>query len=90
MPCFHWRCLPAVLAANPAAAQQQTADIATDVIVVTASPKPDETTDIIERLCIEAALKLTDDNRASAAEILGLSRQGLYSKLKRFGIEDKN
>ena len=48
-----------------------------------------DSTTLIERLCIEAALKLTDDNRASAAEILGLSRQGLYSKLKRFGIEDK-
>lgn len=49
-----------------------------------------DSTDLIERLCIEAALQLTDDNRASAAEILGLSRQGLYSKLKRFGIDDKN
>ncbi|MXO71579.1 TonB-dependent receptor plug domain-containing protein [Alteraurantiacibacter buctensis] len=40
--------VPATLAATPAVAQQQTADIATDVIVVTASPKPDETTDIID------------------------------------------
>lgn len=46
-----------------------------------------ETTDVIEKLCIEAALKLTDDNRASAAEMLGLSRQSLYSKLHRFGID---
>jgi transcriptional regulator PpsR len=45
-----------------------------------------ETTDIIERMCIEAALDLTKDNRASAAEILGLSRQGLYTKLRRYGI----
>lgn len=45
-----------------------------------------ETTDIIERLCVEAALKLTGDNRASAAELLGLSRQSLYSKLHRFNI----
>ncbi len=45
-----------------------------------------ETTDAIERMCIEAALKLTSDNRASAAEILGLSRQSLYSKLNRFGL----
>lgn len=48
-----------------------------------------DSTALIERLCIEAALRLTDDNRASAAEILGLSRQGLYSKLNRFGFEDK-
>lgn len=47
-----------------------------------------ESTDLIEKLCIETALDIADDNRASAAEILGLSRQGLYSKLKRFGIDD--
>jgi transcriptional regulator PpsR len=45
-----------------------------------------DTTDVIERLCIEAALELTGNNRASAAEILGVSRQSLYSKLNRFGI----
>ncbi|MEO1241918.1 MAG: transcriptional regulator PpsR [Pseudomonadota bacterium] len=47
-----------------------------------------ESTDLIEKLCIEAALEITEDNRASAAEMLGLSRQGLYSKLKRFGFDD--
>lgn len=47
-----------------------------------------ETTDLVEKLCIEAALELTGDNRASAAEILGLSRQSLYSKLHRYGIGD--
>lgn len=46
-----------------------------------------ETTDVIERLSIEAALELTGDNRASAAEMLGLSRQSLYVKLRRFGLE---
>lgn len=45
-----------------------------------------ESTDLIERLCIEAALNYTSDNRASAAEILGLSRQSLYSKLHRHGL----
>ena len=45
-----------------------------------------ESTDLIERLCIEAALSYTSDNRASAAEILGLSRQSLYSKLHRYGL----
>lgn len=47
-----------------------------------------ETTDVIERLCIEAALELTGDNRASAAEMLGLSRQSLYVKLRRYGLVD--
>ena len=45
-----------------------------------------ESTDLIERQCIEAALAFTSNNRASAAEILGLSRQSLYSKLHRHGL----
>ena len=47
-----------------------------------------ETTDVIEQLCIEAALGLTQDNRAAAAELLGLSRQSLYVKMRRFGLGD--
>jgi len=47
-----------------------------------------ESTDIIERLCIEAALQMNGDNRANAAEMLGLSRQSLYVKLHRYGIDD--
>ena len=45
-----------------------------------------ETVDTIERMCIESALELTHNNRASAAEMLGLSRQSLYVKLRRFGM----
>ena len=45
-----------------------------------------ETTDLIEQLCIEAALELTRNNRAAAAEMLGLSRQSLYVKLRRYGL----
>ncbi|MCZ8253823.1 MAG: transcriptional regulator PpsR [Hylemonella sp.] len=45
-----------------------------------------ETVDTIERMCIVSALELTHNNRASAAEMLGLSRQSLYVKLRRFGI----
>ncbi len=47
-----------------------------------------DTNDMIERLCIQAALELTGDNRASAAEMLGLSRQSLYVKLRRYGLGD--
>jgi DNA-binding NtrC family response regulator len=47
-----------------------------------------ESVDTIERMCIEAALELTHNNRASAAEMLGISRQSLYVKLRRFGIMD--
>ena len=45
-----------------------------------------EAVDTIERMCIQSALELTHDNRASAAEMLGLSRQSLYVKLRRFGM----
>jgi transcriptional regulator PpsR len=47
-----------------------------------------QTTDMIEQMCIEAALHLTRDNRAAAAEMLGLSRQSLYVKLRRHGLGD--
>jgi transcriptional regulator PpsR len=45
-----------------------------------------ETTDVIEQLCIQTALNMTGDNRASAAVLLGLSRQSLYVKLRRYGM----
>jgi transcriptional regulator PpsR len=47
-----------------------------------------ETSDLIEQLCIETALQMTNDNRALAAQFLGLSRQSLYVKLRRYGIGD--
>lgn len=47
-----------------------------------------QSTDLIEKLCIERALELTGDNRASAAELLGLSRQSLYAKLHRYKLGD--
>jgi transcriptional regulator PpsR len=49
-----------------------------------------ETTDMIEKMCIQSALELTQNNRASAAEMLGLSRQSLYIKLHRYGIAEPN
>jgi len=49
-----------------------------------------ESTELIEQLCIHAALKLTNNNRASAAEMLGLSRQSLYVKLRRYTLEDED
>jgi transcriptional regulator PpsR len=42
-----------------------------------------DTVDLVERHFIEAALEMTQDNRTSAAEVLGLSRQSLYVKLRR-------
>ncbi|MGV3709140.1 MAG: transcriptional regulator PpsR [Gemmatimonas sp.] len=45
-----------------------------------------DTTDLVERHFIEAALALTEDNRTAAAEVLGLSRQSLYVKMRRYEI----
>jgi DNA-binding NtrC family response regulator len=45
-----------------------------------------DTTDLVERHFIEAALTLTGDNRTAAAEVRGLSRQSLYVKLRRYGL----
>jgi len=42
-----------------------------------------DTVDLVERHFIEAALDLTNNNRTSAAEVLGVSRQSLYVKLRR-------
>jgi transcriptional regulator PpsR len=47
-----------------------------------------QSTDLVEQLCIERALELTGDNKASAAELLGVSRQGLYVKLNRYNLAD--
>ncbi len=45
-----------------------------------------DTVDLVERHFIEAALELTGHNRTSAAEVLGVSRQSLYVKLRRYQI----
>ena len=47
-----------------------------------------EAADMIERLCILAALEVCGNNRASAAQLLGLSRQGLYSKMRRHSLAE--
>ena len=45
-----------------------------------------ETTNVVEKMCIEMAVALTMNNRVAAAEILGLSRQSLYVKLRKFDL----
>lgn len=49
-----------------------------------------ETNDVIEKMCIEAAVDMTQNNRAAAAEMLGLSRQSLYVKLRKYDLIEKN
>ena len=45
-----------------------------------------ETTNVVEKMCIETAIELTMNNRVAAAEMLGLSRQSLYVKLRKFNM----
>ena len=49
-----------------------------------------QTTDVIEKMCIETAIELTGNNRVAAAEMLGLSRQSLYVKLRKYGLLNKD
>ncbi|MAC81660.1 MAG: transcriptional regulator PpsR [Rhodobacteraceae bacterium] len=44
------------------------------------------TSDVVEKICIETAVQLTGNNRVAAAEMLGLSRQSLYVKLRKHGL----
>ncbi|MEM7490408.1 MAG: transcriptional regulator PpsR, partial [Pseudomonadota bacterium] len=43
-------------------------------------------TDVIEKQCIARAVELTGNNRVAAAEMLGLSRQSLYVKLRKYDL----
>jgi transcriptional regulator PpsR len=45
------------------------------------------TVSVVEQHYVKAALELAEGNRTAAAEILGLSRQSLYAKLNRYGLE---
>lgn len=45
-----------------------------------------KTTDVVEKMCIETAVELTSNNRVAAAEMLGLSRQSLYVKLRKYEL----
>jgi len=49
-----------------------------------------ETTNVVEKLCIETAVELTRNNRVAAAEMLGLSRQSLYVKLRKYGLLNRD
>ncbi|MGY2047834.1 transcriptional regulator PpsR [Methylobacterium sp. JK268] len=92
-PCFGFtlRGLPRRVAAPPSGGRElpRSVEHMTELVGrVSMKALVRETTDLIERLCIEAALRITNDNRASAAEMLGLSRQGFYAKLRRYGLGD--
>jgi two-component system NtrC family response regulator len=43
--------------------------------------------DVVEALMIRRALRCTEGNKSAAARVLGLSRQGLYKKLREHGLQ---
>ena len=45
-----------------------------------------DTSDIVEKICIETAIKMTNNNRVATAEMLNLSRQSLYVKLRKHNL----
>jgi transcriptional regulator PpsR len=47
------------------------------------------TVSIVEQHYVKEALQLAGGNRTATAELLGLSRQSLYAKLSRYGLDDK-
>jgi len=46
-----------------------------------------DTVGVVERHYVRSALELANGNRTVAAELLGLSRQSLYSKLNRYDVD---
>ena len=47
------------------------------------------TVSVVEQHYVKQALELASGNRTATAELLGLSRQSLYAKLNRYGLDDK-
>jgi transcriptional regulator PpsR len=80
------RRIAAAVPANPRAFPKSLEQIIELIGRVSLKDLVREATDVIERLSIEAALTMTGDNRASAAEVLGVSRQSLYVKMRRHGL----
>lgn len=63
------------------------------VELVGSSPLKDivsATTDVIEKMCIQTAVEMTGNNRVAAAEMLGLSRQSLYVKLRKYDLLERD
>jgi len=47
-----------------------------------------QASELLEQYLIRKALAATDGRKAAAARSLGLSRQGLYKKIQRYGMDD--
>ena len=49
-----------------------------------------ESSEVVEKICIETALKITRNNRVAAADLLEISRQSLYVKLEKYNLMEKS
>jgi DNA-binding NtrC family response regulator len=82
---------PPVQAHRPDGAAAPTADAPPTPEAAAAILRPDRTlSDLLadaERVLIERALDACAGQVTASAEVLGLTRQGLYKKMKRLGID---
>jgi transcriptional regulator PpsR len=74
-------------AALPANLSQAMEELTHQVGKVSLKELVQDTVGLVEAHFIEAALNLTDGNRTAAAELLGVSRQSLYTKLHRYDLD---
>ncbi|MEM9585152.1 MAG: transcriptional regulator PpsR [Pseudomonadota bacterium] len=80
-------------AVRPAPAQMNEVDMRSVIELIGGQSLKDivaKTTDVVEKMCIETAVEMTSNNRVAAAEMLGLSRQSLYVKLRKYGLLSKD
>jgi Nif-specific regulatory protein len=79
---------PSIRSAREPLAVTQTVAAAAPATELSPGRRPTlaEAVGILERRMIEEALRETDGNKQHAAQILGVSRQGLFKMLKRAGI----
>jgi transcriptional regulator PpsR len=68
----------------PAGAQTPVVSAASKVGKAPLRAIVEEAVKSVERTCIESALALANGNRTSAAQMLGMSRQSLHTKLSRY------
>lgn len=73
---------------DPAVAEKVGADVADHLGTASLSEVVRAMADTVERQMITAALARVDGNRTAAAELLGLSRQSLHTKLNRLAAAD--
>ena len=84
-----------IMAALPAAAkesfsppeQELLGHVATILLTPSCGATLQERLDAVERDAVGAALRQSAGNKARAARLLGITRGGLYLKMKRHGLE---